>query len=115
MMPALQLQPVSQLAAVVKPDLLERLVCSLAPDRILMFGSYTRSVARPASDIDLLLVGSWTMEPADLLRHAHHLVMHSFPRVDLVLCSHEEIAAARAGRAPFLRTILESGVVIYQR
>jgi hypothetical protein len=54
-------------------------------------------------------------EPPHLLRHARHLVMHSFPRVDIVLCTPEEIAAAQAGHAPFLRSILESGVVIYQR
>jgi hypothetical protein len=41
--------------------------------------------------------------------------MHSFPHVDIVLCTPEEIAAAQAGHAPFLRSILESGVVIYQR
>ena len=99
----------------VPPDLLQRLVCSLAPDRVVLFGSRARSAARPSSDIDLLLLGTWSMEPAQLLRHARHLVMHSFPRVDLVLCTPEELADAQAGRAPFLRSILESGVVIYQR
>jgi predicted nucleotidyltransferase len=99
----------------VPPDLLQRLVRSLAPDRIVLFGSRARLAARPASDIDLLLVGAWSMDPAHLLRHARHLVMHSFPRVDLVFCTAEEIADAQAGRAPFLRSILDSGVVIYQR
>ena len=102
-------------ATVVPPALLLRLVRSLSPDRILLFGSRARNLARPASDIDLLLVGAWSMEPAHLLRHARHLVMHSFPRVDLVLCTPEEITAAQAGHAPFLHSILESGVVIYQR
>ena len=81
----------------------------------MLFGSRARSAARPSSDIDLLLVGAWNMEPMQLLRHARHLVMHSFPRVDLVLCTPEEIADAQAGGAPFLRSILESGVVIYER
>jgi len=49
------------------------------------------------------------------MRHARHLVGCSLPRVDLVFCTPEQIAAAQAGRAPFLRSILESGVVIYQR
>jgi predicted nucleotidyltransferase len=102
-------------ATVVPPALLLRLVRSLSPDRILLFGSRARNLARPASDIDLLLVGAWSMEPAHLLRHARHLVMHSFRRVDLVLCTPEEITAAQAGHAPFLHSILESGVVIYQR
>src|SRR5579859_6541666 len=102
-------------AQTVPPDVLQRLVCSLAPDRVVLFGSRARAAERPASDIDLLLVGAWSMEPVQLLRHARHLVGHSLPRVDLVLCTPEEIAAAEAGRKPFLRSILESGVVIYQR
>ncbi len=108
-------QVVTLTAALVPPDLLLRLVRSLSPDRVLLFGSRARNLAHPASDIDLLLVGAWSMESAHLLRHARHLVMHSFPRVDLVLCTPEEIAAAQAGHAPFLRSILESAVVIYQR
>jgi uncharacterized protein len=99
----------------VPPDVLQRLVCSLVPDRVVLFGSRARSAARAESDIDLLLVGAWSMDPAQLLRHARHLVAHSFPRVDLVLCTPEEIAAAESGGAPFLRSILESGVVIYER
>lgn len=95
----------------VPPDVLQRLVCSLVPDRVVLFGS----AARAESDIDLLLVGAWSLDPAQLLRHARHLVAHSFPRVDLVLCTPEEIAAAESGGAPFLRSILESGVVIYER
>lgn len=106
---------VSAADAIVPPDLLQRLVHSLSPDRVVLFGSHARSLAHPASDIDLLLVGAWSMEPALLLRHARHLVMHSFPRIDLVFCTPEEIAAAQADRAPFLRSILDSGVVIYKR
>jgi predicted nucleotidyltransferase len=96
-------------------DLLQRLIHSLTPDRVLLFGSRARGLARPGSDIDLLLVGAWNMEPGLLLRHARLLVRHSFPRVDLVLCTPEEIAAAEAGHAPFLLSILDSSVVIYQR
>jgi len=105
----------SPAAAQVPADLLHRLVRSLTPELILLFGSRARGTSRPASDIDLLLIGPWTMEPAQLLRHARHLITRSFPRVDLVLCAPDQIAAAEAGRAPFLRTILDSGVVIYRR
>lgn len=100
---------------VVPQDLLWRLVCSLAPERVFLFGSRARGLGSGASDIDLLLVGAWRMDAANLLRHARHLSMHQFPRVDLVLCTVEEADAAEAGHAPFLRSILESGVLIYQR
>ncbi len=113
--PAAAAEIVPLTAALVPPALLLRLVRSLAPDRVLLFGSRARNLAHPANDIDLLLVGAWSMEPAHLLRHARHLVMHSLPRVDLVFCTPEEITAAHAGHAPFLLSILETGVVIYRR
>lgn len=110
-----QTQPALLDAKRVPPGVLQRLIASLSPDRVVLFGSRARGIARRSSDIDLLLVGPWSMEPAPLLRHARHLVMHSFPRVDLVLCTPEEVAAAQAGCASFLRTILDTGVVIYDR
>lgn len=101
--------------ALIPLKLVQRLVSSLAPERILLFGSRARGFAHPASDIDLLLVGSWSMEPTQLLRHARHLVAHSVPRVDLVLRTPSEIEAARAGQVPFLSSILETSVTIYTR
>lgn len=99
----------------VPPLLLRRLVGCLAPDCIVLFGSRARGIARPASDIDLLLIGAWNVEPRRLLRHARLLVAHNFPSVDLVLCTPTEIDVAKAGWSPFLHSILESGTVIYRR
>lgn len=99
----------------VPQSLLERLVCSFSPDRVLLFGSRARSRASAVSDIDLLLVGRWSMDRVQLLRHARHLMAHSFPRVDLVFCTPEEIRESTAGGAPFLRSILQSGLLIYER
>lgn len=105
----------AQQTQTVPPHVLQRLVHTLAPDRVVLFGSRASLSARPSSDIDLLLLGAWSMEPSQLLRHARHLVMHSFPHVDLVLCTPAELADAQSSRAPFLRSILDSGIVIYQR
>jgi len=102
-------------AVALSTDILRRLVHSLAPDRIILFGSRASGAAHPESDIDLLVVGSWNFEPARLLRYARQLVADSFPSVDLVLCTPEDVAAAKAGNAPFLRSAIESGIVVYQR
>ena len=102
-------------SALVSPQVVQRLVSTLAPDRIVLFGSRARGLACPASDVDLLLVGAWSMEPAQLLRHARHLVAHSVPRVDLVFCTPSEIEAAQSGYFRFLSSILGTGVTIYSR
>lgn len=97
------------------PGILGRLIGSLAPDRIILFGSHAQGTAGPGSDIDLLLVGVWKGNPARVLRQARQLVAHSFPPVDLVLCTPADMIEAERGKAPFLRSVIESGVVIWHR
>lgn len=98
---------------VLSPKLLARIVGSLAPDRILLFGSRQRSQPSAGSDVDLLLVGRWAMAPEYLVRHARRLVMNSFPRIDLAFCHPDDLVQARRGGSPFLASILNTAVVIY--
>lgn len=97
------------------PSTLERLIRALAPERIVLFGSHARGTAHANSDIDLLVIANWQGEAARYLRHGRQLVARSFPRVDLMFCSPAEVEAAHAGRSPFLLSVLESGLVVYNR
>ena len=53
---------------------LERLVRSFAPERIVLFGSYAKGTAHPGSDIDLLVVANLEGDPVVHLRRARQLV-----------------------------------------
>jgi predicted nucleotidyltransferase len=92
-----------------------RLVRAFAPDRIVLFGSYARGTQQARSDIDLLVVAALAPGESRPLRRAHQLVATSFPPVDVVFCTPEELADADRARSPFLQSILESGVVLYRR
>lgn len=94
-------------------EIVDRIVRSLAPEKIFVFGSHARGSARPGSDVDLLVVGVWNNEPTRLLRHARQLVAHSFPPIDLVLCTPAELAKLERSQGPFLRSIIQSGVLIW--
>lgn len=94
---------------------IERLVCAFAPTRIVLFGSYAKGSARSGSDVDLLVIAAIDGEPQAHQRRARQLVASSFPPVDVVLCTTDEADNARQARSPFLRSILESGVVVYSR
>lgn len=93
---------------------IERLVRAFAPTRIVLFGSYAKRLASPGSDVDLLVIAAVEGEPAAHLRRARQLVASNFPRVDVLLCTPEEAENAAQARSPFLLSILESGVVVYQ-
>ena len=94
---------------------LERLVRSFAPERIVLFGSYAKGTAHPGSDIDLLVVANLEGDPVVHLRRARQLVADSFPPVDVVLCMPEEVAEATLARSPFLLSVLGSGITVYSR
>ena len=105
-----QVQPPAFLSRV-----LERLVRNFAPERIVLFGSYAKGTSRPGSDVDLLVVADLEGEPVVHLRRARQLAADSFPPVDIVLCTPEEVAEASIARSPFLLSVLESGITVYNR
>ena len=90
-----------------------RLARSLAPSRIVLFGSYAKGTARPGSDVDLLVVTEAAADGGEPARRVRELLAPTFPPVDVVLCTPEEAAQAERQRSPFLHSILESGVTVY--
>ena len=94
---------------------IERLARAFAPERLVLFGSYAKGAARAGSDVDLLVIADLPGDPVAHLRRARQLVADLFPPVDVVFCTPEEVAHAATARSPFLQSVLESGITIYQR
>ncbi len=93
----------------------ERLVRAFAPDRILVFGSWAKGTQHPRSDVDLLVIADLEGDGATHQRRARQLAADCFPRVDVVFCTREELAEAGTAASPFLASIVESGVTVYER
>jgi|ERR1017187_4962768 predicted nucleotidyltransferase len=94
---------------------LDRLIRAFAPERIMLFGSYAKGTAKSGSDLDLLVVANIEGDPIVPLRRARQLVAASFPPVDIVLCTPEDIVEAPTARSPFLLSVLGSGITLYNR
>ena len=94
---------------------LERLVRAFAPTQVVLYGSYAKGAAEPGSDVDLLVVAELDGDRTIQLRRARQLVAASFPPVDVVLCTPEEVEGAATAASPFLSSVLESGLVLYSR
>jgi predicted nucleotidyltransferase len=92
-----------------------RLVLAFAPGRIVLFGSHAAGSAAPGSDVDLLVIADVAGEPEIPRRRARQLVADSFPPIDIVFCTPEEADNAERARSPFLQSILENGVTLYER
>jgi predicted nucleotidyltransferase len=94
---------------------LQRLIRAFDPERIVLFGSYAKGSHHLHSDVDLLIVADLPGNPAIHSRRARQLAADSFPRIDVVFATPQEIASADSAKSPFLLSILGSGLVIYQR
>ena len=90
-----------------------RLVRALAPQRIILFGSYAKGTAHPGSDVDLLVVAELPDDTGAALSRARQLTAGMFPPIDVVLCTPGEVNDANKARSPFLQSVLGSGVTIY--
>jgi len=93
---------------------IERLVRVFAPEHIVLFGSYSKGIAHLGSDIDLLIVADFEGDRVIHLRRARQLVHDSFPPIDIILCTPEDIEEAHEARSPFLLSVLGSGITVYK-
>lgn len=105
-----------------RPDLpplvqraIKRLIRSFAPERIVLFGSYAKDMAHDRSDVDVLVIAKLEGNRFFHQRRARQLTGDSFPRMDIVLATPEEIAEAPSAKSPFLHSILGRGITVYLR
>ncbi len=96
-------------------EMVRRIVGTVQPERIVLFGSRAREEAEPESDFDLLIVA-----PSDLPRwrraaQLYGLLAGMGVGKDLVWVTPEEIAEWEGVSAHFINTALRQGVVLYER
>jgi uncharacterized protein len=106
----------------VVPDLpplvertLQRLIRYYSPERIIVFGSYSKATVHSRSDVDLLVVANVDGSLDLHQRRARQLAAGCFPRVDVVLATPAEVSEANTARSPFLASILRTGTTVYSR
>lgn len=95
-------------------DITARIVAVLAPERILLFGSYAWGSPHAESDFDLYVIVPDQAEPPYRLARRAYRALHGVKApVDLVVRTHSE-SARNAGVASTLdRQILTRGIVLY--
>jgi predicted nucleotidyltransferase len=93
----------------------ERIVRTLKPEKIVLFGSHARGTSNEDSDVDLLIVmDSTASERERYLSVCRLLRPRQFP-VDIVVRTTREITEALDKGDFFLREILAEGKILYER
>jgi predicted nucleotidyltransferase len=94
-------------------NLARRIAEEIAPQRVILFGSYARGGAGPDSDVDLLVI---TDRPAgnNASLNLRRRIDYSFP-LDLIVCDARRLARRIEAGDFFLQDAVQFGTVLYER
>jgi uncharacterized protein len=104
----------------VTPELIayivQKIARAVAPQRIILFGSYARGEAARTSDLDLFIVQDSVMSNREMRRQIEYLLWGRRFGVDLVVRRPEEVARnVNDGNPFYTHHILGEGRVLYER
>ena len=97
------------------PEVVQRIVQTLQPEKIVLFGSHADGTPTSDSDVDLLVVMETTAPPVE--RHlavSRLLRPRPFP-VHILIKRPDEIESALEAGDFFIREALSQGQVLYER
>ena len=95
-------------------EIVRRIVETVHPEKIILFGSLARGNARPESDLDLLVIAQ-SQEPR-YRRSAplYGILSDIFIPMDILVYSPEEVEEWSGVRQAFITTAIREGRVLYE-
>jgi uncharacterized protein len=103
-------------ATLIPESLLEDILRTYAPRRIVLFGSAARGTAGPDSDLDLLVVLDDDVPPGVLKWERIHEARKSYKGpVDIIPCRESVLRERARAVGSFAASVLRGGIVVYER
>ena len=100
--------------AVLLERVVQRIVVTAQPEKIILFGSRARGDDRPDSDIDILVIQE-SAEPGYRRDAALYLALAGLNApVDVITYTPEEISDWSAVPQAFITTVVREGKVVYE-
>jgi predicted nucleotidyltransferase len=96
-------------------QLTARIVEAEEPEKIVLFGSYASGTATENSDIDLLVISRSPLPRREREVRLTRQLFGSGVPYDLLVLTPEQIEERLRRNGPFIREILSTGRVVYQR
>jgi uncharacterized protein len=94
-------------------DITDQLVNKYKAQKVILFGSTVNKKTTDNSDLDFLIIKADTPNSGiDRIREVEKLVKTSFP-CDFIIARPEELKQRLSMNDPFLSTILEEGITLY--
>lgn len=93
----------------------DKLVSSINPLKIILFGSYAYGTQTPNSDIDICVVMNSTEKPVKRRISRSKLFLNREQPIDLIVYTPEELEQKLSSDDGFVREIVTNGSVLYDR
>lgn len=94
----------------------DKIVSSIQPEKIILFGSYARGNTDQDSDLDLLVIKDSKRENREIRREIDRLLTGRRFGIDIIVRRPEEVAENLKDGNPFyLNHIFKDGKVLYER
>jgi predicted nucleotidyltransferase len=96
-------------------EVTERIVDALAPEQVILFGSYAHGKPTPDSDVDLLIVMETEERPSKRRQAVSRLFRERPFPMDIVVRTPAEMEQSMERVDPFIHDALRRGKVLYER
>ena len=96
-------------------QLAAKIVEAEKPEKVILFGSYATGTATENSDVDLLVVTNSRLSRREREVRLTRQLFGSGVPYDLLVLTPEEVEERLDRNGPFIREILSTGQVLYQR
>lgn len=96
-------------------EMVEKIVASFSPERIILFGSYAYGKTTTDSDVDLLVIMETELPSAERQRQISRVLRPRRLPMDIIVKNPGEIQKSRRRVDPFMNEILDKGIVLYAR
>ncbi len=96
-------------------QIVQRILAVGSPEQIVLFGSRARGVARPDSDLDLLIIEESSLPRFRRSARYRRALRGLYPAKDIVVWTPQEVQEWRALPNSFISTALTEGKVLYER
>ncbi len=96
-------------------EIMRRIVATVQPERILLFGSVARGQSNADSDLDMLVVVRGPAHRRALAQEIYKNLHGILTPVDIVVATEQDIQKHGQAIGSILRPALKEGQVIYER
>ncbi len=105
----------AQVDAGLMDEIVRRIVETVSPQKVILFGSQSRGNARPESDLDLLVIADSALPRYRRSAPLYGALSDILVPMDILVYSPEEVKEWSEVRQAFVTTAIREGRVLYEK